>query len=273
VAERFFVEQPITGERVVLRGAEAHHLLHVLRARVGREVVLFDGSGAEFTAVVGEVGREKAVLRIAARREIDRELPFSLILAVALPKGDRQKWLVEKTVELGVGRLVALHTERTIVRPSAAVLARLHRTVIEAAKQCGRNRLMELALAEDWTGFVVATGAMPCRLLAHPVAALVTAPATATPAASGGLAQLGDCGAEVGEIAEMAEIKKHLWQTPPQSDKRKEVLVAVGPEGGFTPAEVELALSAGWRHVDLGPRLLRVETAALAMAAVLAVPP
>ena len=108
MTDRYFVESPIRADRATLVGPEAHHLIHVMRAGPGDAVVLFDGSGAEFDAVVERSTRAEVELAVRSRREVDRESPRALTLAVALPKGDRQKWLVEKAVELGVRRMVPL---------------------------------------------------------------------------------------------------------------------------------------------------------------------
>ena len=97
---------------------EAHHLLHVMRAKAGTRVTLFDGSGWEFEAVVERAGRSEVELAIAGRQEIDREAQIAVTLGVALPKGERQKWLVEKVVELGVARLVPLETARGVAQPA-----------------------------------------------------------------------------------------------------------------------------------------------------------
>src|SRR4051812_47803015 len=166
MSERFFSPHPITARCMMLDGPEAHHLLHVMRASVGDEVTLFDDSGAEFKATVETLRRADAELRIVERNEIDRELPFPLVVGVALPKGDRQKWLVEKLTELGVSTLVPLITERCVAQPAASAVDRLRRSIIEAAKQCGRNRLMEIAEPRLWTNWIseIATR----RLLAHP---------------------------------------------------------------------------------------------------------
>ena len=99
---RHFVDSPITTAQVTLAGTEAHHLLHVMRAKVGSQVMLFDGSGMEFTAVVRSLGRATVELEIVGREPIDREHPRAITLGVALPKGDRQRWLVEKAVELAL---------------------------------------------------------------------------------------------------------------------------------------------------------------------------
>jgi 16S rRNA (uracil1498-N3)-methyltransferase len=238
MSERFFIDEPIRGDRATLTGAEAHHLIHVMRAKSGSQVVLFDGAGAEFLAEVRRLGRSDAELVVIERRDVDRELPFSLVVGVALPKGDRQKWLIEKLTEVGVGRVVPLRTARSVAQPSAEALGRLGRTVIEASKQCGRNRLMQLSEAQDWADFVVAPPADSRRLLAHP-GREGDAPRT-TPSPSALSPKPGTSGA---------------------------VTLAIGPEGGFADEEVDRALHAGWTCVDLGSRILRVETAAVVLAA------
>ena len=237
MSERFYSATPITAERVTLDGPEAHHLLHVMRAKVGEQVTLFDGSSDEFTAEVVKLSRATAELQILERRILDRELPFELIVAVALPKGDRQKWLVEKLTELGVTTLVPIETARGVAQPTAGTLDRLRRSVIEAAKQCGRNRLMQIAEPKSWSNLIASDPRSPepspqrrphRRLVAHPGGKPLTQFNLATPTAT----QLAIC-----------------------------------PEGGLTDEEINAALAAGWQTVDLGPRILRVETAAVALAA------
>src|SRR4051812_24940035 len=122
MSERFFSPHLVSVEHVLLDGPEAHHVLHVMRASVGDEVTVFDGSGAEFRAIVERLHRSEVDLKIVARREVDRELPFVLVVGVSLPKGDRQKWVVEKLTELGVTTLVPLITERSIAEPNASVI-------------------------------------------------------------------------------------------------------------------------------------------------------
>ena len=232
MTDRYFSETPISEDRALLVGPEAHHLTHVMRAKPGTQVVLFDGSGAEFVARVEQVGRSEVRLAVISRREVDRELPLELTLGVALPKGDRQRWLVEKAVELGVGRIVPLLTARSVAQPAPQSLKRLRRTVIEASKQCGRNRLLEIAEPRAWADYIAGAGDAPCRLLAQP--------------------------------------DSHRPETVPPSaaDSAGPVFLAVGPEGGFTDEEVSLAVAAGWRTIDLGPRILRVETAAILLSAI-----
>jgi 16S rRNA (uracil1498-N3)-methyltransferase len=229
MTRRYFCETPIVAARAELAGSEAHHLLHVARAAPGTQVVLFDGSGCEFEASVLACGRSTVELAVGERRAIDRELPFELTLGVALPKGDRQRWLVEKSVELGVTRLVPLATERCEVHGRD----KLERYVIEASKQCGRNRLMEIAPERRWANWLAdaGAGADVRRWVAQPDGAAI-----------GG--------------ADLA---------------CRTTFLAIGPEGGLTEGEVAAAVAAGWQPIRLGPRILRIETAALAIVSALTV--
>lgn len=232
MADRYFVESPIEDEHARLAGAEAHHLAHVMRASVGTQITLFDGSGCEFLARVERVGRAEIELAVVERRLVDREATCEVTLGVALPKGDRQRWLVEKATELGVARLVPLVTQRSNEGLSESGRGKLSRAVIEASKQCGRNRLMEVAAPVALAAFLASRAGDSTRLVAHP-------------------------GGE--ELQAMFESSTSPT-VPPQ------VAIVIGPEGGLTDAEVEQARAAGWRPVGLGSRILRIETAAIALA-------
>ncbi len=253
MSDRFFHLALAGRDAVTLDGAEAHHLIHVLRAKPGRAVVLFDGSGWEFRGRVEEVERSTVQVSIVDGAHVDRELPIRLVLGVALPKGERQKWLVEKATELGVAQLVPLVTERGVAQPTSDALKRLERAVIEASKQCGRNRLMEIGEPEKWESFAAA----------------------ATRQKTGGKGQ-GAGSLTSADSASLVRVFGHPGGTALSSlaaralRGAREIEVAVGPEGGFTDQEAESAVAAGWLAVDLGKRILRVETAALALVAAVA---
>ena len=233
MADRYYCAQLIQGDRAILEGQEAQHLGKVMRAGPGDRITLFDNSGDQFEAEIEQVQRQKITLTILSRDPICRELSDHLTLFTALPKGDRQRWLVEKAVELGVARFVPLITARSIVKPNEKTIDRLRRTVIEASKQCGRNQLMEIAVAQTWPGIVTEAGVdAAIRLIAHPT----------------------------GE--ECLPVEREF-----PVERGKTVYLAVGPEGGFTDEEVKLAADAGWHVVGLGPRILRIETAALSFVA------
>lgn len=230
---RFYSATPLAGPRVLLEGAEAHHLLHVRRAKVGEEITLFDGSGAEYLARIVACARNSLELDLGAGQAVDRESHRSLTLGVALPKGERQRMLVEKCVELGVHALQPLTTERSVSLPADSALERLRRAVIEASKQCGRNRLMVIESACPMAAWLTKASPGGSRWIAHP----------------GGQ-----------PLADVAGHGCSAAAHPP-------VWALIGPEGGWTSGELERAGQAGWQCVDLGPRILRVETAALALAA------
>ena len=251
MSERFFVEPPISGPRALLSGDEARHLARVMRASIGDEVILFDGSGVEFLSRIATIGKAQVELEIIERRPVDRESQSRLTLAVALPKGERQKWLVEKATELGVARLVPLITERGIAQPVAAALARLRRTVIEASKQCGRNRLMEIGEPVEAGEFFAAAGS-GFRV-------------QGSGKESGGRRHESVTGNRDHCSRLIADPTGSPLATVPRPTG--DLVCAVGPEGGFTAAELAAATEHGWQQVSLGKSILRVETAAVAIAA------
>ena len=224
MADRFFCpDLPSSGD-VALIGDEAHHLARVRRLEPGAIIELFDGRGHACRAKVESLGRNRVDLQIVAGMEPDPPPVLALTLATAVPKGDRFDWLIEKATEIGVDRLVPLITERSVVDPRGAKLDRLRRSIIEASKQSGRNRLMDLAPPTAWSDYLRAEQA-PTRLIAHP-------------------------GGSPGPSWVLDDLKSR-------------VALAIGPEGGFTDVEVESARGSGWKVIVLGPTILRIETAGL----------
>ncbi len=231
MADRFFVETPppATGE-VVITGADAHHMTAVRRFAAGDRVTLFCGDGREYSAEIVGVGKKAVTLAVISVAAVDREPPFPVVVASALPKGDRADYLVEKLVEVGAPRFIPLATARSVVVPKDAKTEKIRRAVIEASKQCGRNRLMTVDPPTTWAGLLALTDLPPARFVLHT--------AEAVPAS-----------------------------TIPREELTAGVVFAVGPEGGFAPEEVAAAVAVGWRTIGFGPRVLRVETAAVVAAA------
>jgi 16S rRNA (uracil1498-N3)-methyltransferase len=226
MSDRFYTSDPLGLGEYVLSGPEAHHLAAVRRFAPGDRVTLFNGDGREYPAEVVSVGKRSAVLNVLPAVPADRELPFALCVASALPRGNRADFLVEKLTELGATRFVPLVTARAVVVPKGNVVEKLTRAVVEASKQCGRNRLMAVEPPRGWSEFVARADLAGNRFLLHPAG-----PALPAALPAGGLT------------------------------------FAVGPEGGFTAEELAAADAASWRRASLGPRVLRVETAAVAAAA------
>jgi len=235
---RFYSEETVRSGHAELTGSEAHHLNHVLRADVGMEIVIWDGSGREFNARVARIQRSSVVCEILSSQEVSRELPVAVTLGVALPKGERQRWLVEKVVELGVAKIVPLVAQRSVAQPNPSALSRMRRTVIEASKQCRRNVTAEIVSAESVLDFLASApgGALCC--IAHP-----------------GFSQQSI--SLFDHLRALRGPAQHVW-------------LAIGPEGGFTDQEIAQAHQFGWHQVDMGLRTLRVETAAVAMLAAVA---
>jgi 16S rRNA (uracil1498-N3)-methyltransferase len=230
VSERFYCPDPPQSGRYRLGPEESRHLARVCRLGVGDRVEIFDGRGFATAAEVVASAVNAVELRALGEPIVAAEPASPLVLATAIPKGDRFDWVVEKATELGVARLILLVTERSVVVPRGTKLDRLRRTIIEASKQCGRARLMFLDEPVEWEVFV---GAFPdsVRLL-----------------------------------ADRGGVPPSRWPTIPGD---RETVLAVGPEGGFTGAEIGQATAAGWLPIRLAFNTLRVETAGLAGCAAL----
>jgi len=228
MSERFFITSSPAAGRARLVGDEARHLAKVLRAKPGDAVVLFDGSGRSWPALVETLGRGEVTLEVGEVVESPTARLPAVTLAVALPKGERQKWLVEKLTELGVATLVPLVTERGVAEATPGAIERLGRGVIEACKQCGRDTLLGVGQPATVAEIVAAKPAAAVGILADP--------------AGGPLDGIG-------------------WR------QAEHVIGLVGPEGGFTAGELAAADAAGWPRIALGNHVLRIETAAVALAA------
>ncbi len=243
MTQRYFLAHPPDETHsATLEGDEARHLTKVMRKKIGEEVFLFDGSGLEYRAAVAEIGRDRVNLLIRESRQSHLERTIPLVLATALPKGERQKWLIEKLTELGCTRVIPLHTELSVCKADEQVVQRLRRHVIEASKQCGRSRLMEIGPPTDFESFLAQDESAPnaANLLIHPIS-----------------------------DENVGQTDIYDWVAGTRNHPPGSINVLIGPEGGFSPREVRGALEQHWIPLDLGPRVLRTETAAMMICAVL----
>lgn len=269
--------------RAVLTGAEAQHIARVLRMKPGEELLLFDGSGREFVSVIDEVRKNQVDCSIREVRFTDKEPEVELTMAVALPKGERQKWLIEKLTELGVRRYIPVRCERADVKFDDDVLDRLRRQVIEASKQSGRLRLMEIlpemSRREIAVKFPFDGGDSTDGSVGVSVSAGASVPVGAS--ASGSADDLTKESLS-GSADDLVKIMTHpisdgffgqksfpelIHELNMRGTKPRRVLVVVGPVGGWTDAEVQEAVDDGWPTLDLGKQVYRVETAAIVAAA------
>lgn len=221
--------QLVSGEQVVLPDQAAHHAARVLRLRVGEPAILFTGAGGEYEARIAHIGKHDVVMEVLAWRDAERESPLQLTLAQAVSAGEKMDFTLQKAVELGIGRIEPLLSERSVVRLSGERaekrVAHWQGVVASACEQCGRNRVpgvSPLRALDDWLG-ARPGGAFGLMLSPTADRALRDLPRPAGP-----------------------------------------VTLLVGPEGGFSDGEIRAAERSGFTPVRLGPRVLRTETAALA---------
>ncbi len=228
--ERWNLAQPI------LEGAEAHHAVDVLRIRQGDRAVIFNGRGAEATVEVVEADRRQLNLKVL-HHATSEPLTCRITLAQAIPKGKTMDLIVQKATELGVSAIVPLVSERTVVQCSPEEAERKREkwqgVVIEAGKQCGRNWLPQVTAPVAPKAFFADAPRFDLMLIAS----------------------LQNDALPPRKVLEEVQAAN--------GSKPKEVLILIGPEGDFTPAEISLAKIAGCRPITLGPIVLRSETAAL----------
>ncbi|CAN7214369.1 16S rRNA (uracil(1498)-N(3))-methyltransferase [Trinickia sp. LjRoot230] len=238
---RFFVDtlyQP--GELVALPEAVARHI-QVLRLHLDDCVVLFNGRGGQYEAKLVEIGRRSATVRIGEFAAIEAEPPYRITLAQGVAGGDKMDWLIEKAVELGAERLAPLISARSVVRLAGERAARRQahwQALVEAAcEQCGRNRV---------------PGIEPPREFAQWLDALPAAP-------------------DHGELWLMLSPRASLsFDALPAVAPSGGITLLIGPEGGLAPEEEAAAGARGFISLALGPRVLRTETAGIAVLAALA---
>ncbi len=227
-ARRFFVEK--AEEETLLEGEEFEHAKNVLRLGVGEEIILLDNSGKEYSAVIAEVGKRAMKLHVLRVNEGDREAATEVALLFGyLKNADKNEFIVQKAVELGVRKLVAFSSEYSSSYMNANKLERLNKVSREAAKQCLRS---------------VAPAVEYCASLEE---ALRTV--------SGYKNKLFAC-----EFAERSETDLARLSGS--------TALVVGSEGGFSREEAALASASGFASVTLGRRILRAETAAIALTSV-----
>jgi 16S rRNA (uracil1498-N3)-methyltransferase len=222
---RYFLDGDLSLGKIRISGAEAHHLIHVMRTSIGESVEIFDGRGNFVRGTVVELGRKEALIAAESLQTSTR--PEGPVLIAAVPKGDRFRWLVEKATELGVSRLIPVTTSLSVVAPRESKIEKQEQTVVAACKQSGRNWLMQvdsLRTLEQATEEYRETG---LKYVADP-----SGESLCSRVGSG-------FGAPV---------------------------FVIGPEGGLTASELEQLKSRGYETIRLGSTILRIETAAIALA-------
>lgn len=230
---RIYTAQQLSSDTlVVLEPEPSQHLTRVLRLKVGDSVTLFDGSGGAYPCNITAADKKNVQVLTGSRLQQECESPLGIHLGIAVSRGERMDWIVQKSTELGVRSLTPLSTEHTGVKlpgdRAAKKIQHWQQIAISACEQCGRNRvptIHPLQTLDSWLGSTVAERKF---VLHHRT----------------------DSNARAGEA--------------PAS-----IALLVGPEGGLSESEIETAEQAGYVSLRLGPRVLRTETAPLAAIAIL----
>ena len=215
-------------QQAALGAEEAHHALHVLRLKVGDTVNVFDGHGHEAQASISQISNQSAQLKLLTQSNAP-PLPCRITLAQAIPKKSMDL-IVQKATELGVASIVPLVSDRTLVQldKDSKKVERWCEIALESCKQCGNNWLPEIQSPRKAHDFLAALPQYDLKL-----------------------------------IGSLQPDAKPLKKILGDSAKPSSILILIGPEGDFTPAELNLAKSAGCLPLSLGPLVLRAETAAI----------
>jgi 16S rRNA (uracil1498-N3)-methyltransferase len=217
-----------TGASVTLPETAAVHLVRVLRLQPGDACVLFNGDGHDYDARIISAGKRSVEASVVGARAVDNESPLQITLVQGIARGEKMDWILQKATELGIAGIVPVASERSEVKldPERAGkrLARWRSVVVSACEQCGRARVPDVAAAQSLQAALADLPALP-RFLLDPEAAQ--------------------------SIATMSE---------PLAGS----VLAVGPEGGWSPRDRDMLGEAGFSGLRLGPRILRTETAGIA---------
>ena len=239
---RYFTTE-ISDGTATLRGADAHHLARVMRARLGDTVILCDGNAVEYTATITGFGDECVEFRVEPGYPSAAEPSVEVTLLAGYPKQDKLEQIIKHGVELGAAHIVPFFSRYCVAAPKKEEQKneRYNRIAAEAAKQCGRGILPDVALPLANFGAV-------CRTFAQYDLVLFCY----------------ECGG--------APLRDLLAAAKPADGEKLKIAIVTGAEGGFAAEEAEMAAKAGARTVGLGPRILRCETAPLAVLASVADP-
>ena len=229
---RFFISpDQVSGSRITVTDEDVRHIATVLRMKTGDELLLCDGQGTEYTVRIAEISRARIETEIVGRLNQESRYP-RITLGQGLPKSDKMDWIVQKATELGVTAIAPLVTERTIVkiRDEQKRAVRWQKIAKEAAMQSNRPDIPQIERIRSFRDFIFSLDPDPSTLFLFP-------------------------------WEEGTEPFRNVLR---QKSGVMNIVVLIGPEGGFSSSEAEAAKGRGFHLVSLGPNILRTETAAIA---------
>ena len=234
----------ISGEALNLPSGTARHV-QVLRLQPNDEITLFNGQGGEFKAVVIQMGRSDVSVRVGEQNHIERELNMGVHLWSGITANERMDWLLEKATELGATTLLPIAAERSVLKLKGEradkKLAHWQAIAVAASEQCGRNRVLQVGTPVN---------------LSQAIAQFSVAPLQA----ARWVLSLAPGARSLQDMMQVLKTSKNEGQS-----KMSEIILLSGPEGGLTSSEEAQAIAAGFLPVSLGHRVLRAETAPVAV--------
>lgn len=234
----FFVqEENVYGERIVITGDDVNHIKNVLRMKPEEKVVVSCGQGTDYYCIIKDIRDKEIVLLVQEERPVSTELPVRIVLFQALPKKDKMEFVIQKAIELGASEVVPVRSKRCVVKLDAGKeekrLARWRAIAEAAAKQSGRGIVPEIHEVMGFGSALEYAAELDVAMIPY-------------------------------ELCEDMAASREVMCGAVQ---QKSIGVFIGPEGGFERSEVELAESRGVVPVSLGKRILRTETAGMAVLA------
>ncbi|MFA5840439.1 MAG: 16S rRNA (uracil(1498)-N(3))-methyltransferase [Candidatus Margulisiibacteriota bacterium] len=233
---RFFVSPD---QIPVISGEDVHHIRDVLRMQLGEELELLDGNGKAYQVKIAEYNKNTIICQILSTKTIEDPTKVKITLAQCLPKADKMKLIIQKSSELGVWSIIPIRSERTIAKSEKK--ERWQTIAKEAAQQCRLTYVPNITEVKSFKEIL--SEAKDYSLAIIPW--------------------------ENEQEKSLKSLISISPDSPSQISRFPDILILIGPEGGFSTNEIELAKHAGFIPVSLGPRILRTETAGLAMLAMI----
>lgn len=220
----FLPRKELASDEIIIHGENARYLSVVLRVRPGDLLTIFDGHGTRYTCNILEIRKKEVRVQKIGEEPYSAESPISIILAQGIPKGEKMDFIVQKSVELGVRKIIPLITERSQVRHTDKT-ERWNKIALSASQQCGRGEIPQIEMPLSFDEF------------------------------------LSRKEGERGIIFSEEKEDRNLHKVLNNFKNFKDIALLVGPEGGFSKNETSLAIQKGFIEASLGPRILRTETA------------